>query len=87
MKRTSELALPEVDGYSLIEAIRRLPHPQMAAIPAVALSDEASDADRRRALVAGYHLHVRRSSDFRSLQRTLSGLRRLAVPRASHAAG
>jgi CheY-like chemotaxis protein len=78
----SELALPDVDGFALIEAVRRLPQAETASIPAVALSDEATDAVRQRALVSGFQLHMLRAADPRGLALTLSGLRRLSASAA-----
>jgi len=76
----ADLVLPDVDGYSLIEAVRRLREVRIAAIPAVALSDHATDAERQRALVSGYQLHMMRPVDPKGLALTLAGLRRVAAP-------
>jgi PAS domain S-box-containing protein len=47
----ADLAMPEVDGYGLIERIRRT-HP---ALPALAVSAYARPEDRRRALSCGFN--------------------------------
>jgi len=55
----SDIGMPEEDGYSLIEKVRVLEAAQRGGrIPAVALTAYAAPEDRRRALAAGYELHV-----------------------------
>jgi CheY-like chemotaxis protein len=54
----SDIAMPGEDGYSLIEKIRMLEARRGGRIPAVALTAYAEPEDRRRALAAGYELHV-----------------------------
>jgi PAS domain S-box-containing protein len=50
----SDLAMPEEDGYSLIERIRELPADEGGAIPAIALSAFGSEESRQRAVQAGF---------------------------------
>jgi CheY-like chemotaxis protein len=54
----SDIGMPEEDGYMLINRVRALPPGRGGDIPAVALTAYASDADRDRALAAGYQEHV-----------------------------
>ena len=54
----SDIAMPEVDGYRLIEQIRRLPQEDGGRIPAIALSAYSRPADVTRALAAGFQRHV-----------------------------
>jgi len=55
----SDIGMPEEDGYSLIEKVRVPEAAQRGGrIPAVALTAYAAPEDRRRALAAGYELHV-----------------------------
>ena len=54
----SDIGMPEEDGYSLIEKVRVLDAQRGGRIPAVALTAYAAPEDRRRALTAGYELHV-----------------------------
>lgn len=83
----SELILPDADGYALIHAVRRLPDPRLAGVPAVALTDHATDEERQHSLVAGFQLHMVRPTDARGLALTLSGLRRLSAAAAEPNAG
>jgi len=54
----SDIGMPEEDGYSLIEKVRVLDARHGGRIPAVALTAYAAPEDRRRALDAGYELHM-----------------------------
>jgi PAS domain S-box-containing protein len=53
----SDIGLPEVDGYDLIQRVRREPSPGRD-IPAIALTAYARSEDRTRALRAGYQAHI-----------------------------
>jgi len=48
----SDIGMPEVDGYQLLEQLRNLPG--LADVPAIAISGYASEEDRERALSVGY---------------------------------
>jgi len=54
----SDIGMPEEDGYSLIGKVRKLPRDQGGATPAAALTAYARDDDRKRALDAGYQMHI-----------------------------
>jgi signal transduction histidine kinase/CheY-like chemotaxis protein len=54
----SDLVLTGEDGLSLIRDIRRLDHESGRSTPAGALTALARSDDRRRALTAGYQIHV-----------------------------
>ena len=53
----SDLAMPEKDGFELIQSIR-YSEPATRSIPAVALSACTSDDDRSRAINSGFHVHL-----------------------------
>ncbi|HEX5602726.1 MAG TPA: response regulator [Pyrinomonadaceae bacterium] len=48
----SDIGMPDVDGYQLLEQLRLLPG--MSDVPAIAVSGYASEEDRERALAVGY---------------------------------
>ena len=48
----SDIGMPEVDGYQLLEQLRILPG--LGEVPAIAISGYASEGDRERALAVGY---------------------------------
>jgi CheY-like chemotaxis protein/two-component sensor histidine kinase len=69
----SDVAMPDEDGYSLIRKIRALDRPQ-AAVPAVAVTSFAREEDRHRALQAGFHRHLAKPVDARSLVAVIKDL-------------
>jgi len=54
----SDIGMPEVDGYELMQRIRCLPVELGGKTPAVALTAYARSQDRLRALRVGYKMHV-----------------------------
>jgi PAS domain S-box-containing protein len=54
----SDIGLPDIDGYELMQRIRRLPADSSGAIPAIALTAYARSEDRTRAFRAGYQAHL-----------------------------
>jgi PAS domain S-box-containing protein len=53
-----DIGMPGEDGYQLISRVRALPFGRGGSTPAVALTACAREEDRRRALDAGYQVHV-----------------------------
>jgi two-component system CheB/CheR fusion protein len=49
-----DISMPEEDGYGFIRKVRRL----CPEVPAAALTALASDSDRKRAIEAGFQLHL-----------------------------
>jgi signal transduction histidine kinase/CheY-like chemotaxis protein len=54
----SDVAMPKLDGYSLIQSVRRLQQEDGGATPAIALTAYARDEDRDAALSAGFQRHL-----------------------------
>jgi signal transduction histidine kinase/CHASE1-domain containing sensor protein/ActR/RegA family two-component response regulator len=54
----SDIAMPDEDGYGLIEKVRRLENGESQAIPAVAITAYAKEEDRERALSAGFQIYL-----------------------------
>lgn len=54
----SDIAMPEHDGYHLIQSVRALPADRGGATPAIALTAFARLEDRTRAMLAGFQNHV-----------------------------
>ena len=66
----SDLAMPHADGYELVRAIRAAEAERGAArMPAIALSGHAFDADRNRAIVAGFDAHIAKPVEMDALLR------------------
>jgi len=59
----SDIGMPEVDGYSLIQQIRTLPPEKGGEIPAIALTAYARVDDYERAKKSGYQRHVTKPLD------------------------
>ena len=74
-----DLAMPEMDGYSLIQRIRTAGAPA-ARTPAIALSAHARDEDRRRALACGFQLHLAKPVEPRILVRAVNEIAPLRLP-------
>ena len=54
----SDIAMPDEDGYGLIEKVRLLENGASDIIPAVAITAYAKDEDRERALSAGFQIYL-----------------------------
>ena len=54
----SDVGMAEMDGYALISQIRQLPAERGGKIPAAALTAYAGIENQRRALSAGYQMHI-----------------------------
>ena len=54
----SDIGMPEMNGYDLIVRIRQLGEEQGGRTPAMALTAYAGIDDRKRALAAGYEMHI-----------------------------
>lgn len=54
----SDIAMPEIDGYALIQQVRALPSTRGGQIPAIALTAYAREDDYRRAISSGFQHHV-----------------------------
>ncbi|HET7542589.1 MAG TPA: ATP-binding protein [Polyangiaceae bacterium] len=75
----SDVGLPGQDGYAFMRAVRSTP--AFSAIPAAALTAYAHAEDRRRALDAGFHLHLRKPFDQEELFNVIGDLAKLSVTR------
>jgi PAS domain S-box-containing protein len=54
----SDIGMPLMDGFALIEKVRQLPPERGGRIPAAALTAYARAEDRKQALSSGYQRHV-----------------------------
>ncbi len=70
----SDIAMPEQDGYWLIERLRALPPERGGAIPAVALTAYVRAEDRVRVLAAGFQRYVPKPVEPDELLAVLAGL-------------
>ncbi|MBD1919474.1 MULTISPECIES: PAS domain S-box protein [Cyanophyceae] len=54
----SDVGMPEMDGYSLMQQIRSRPPAQGGMVPAIALTAYAAEIDQKRALKVGFQTHL-----------------------------
>jgi len=73
----SDIGMPEVDGYELLEQLRMLP--DLAEVPAIAISGYASEEDRERALAVGYLALVPKPVDIDTLFSLIQEIKAPAV--------
>ena len=71
----SDVGLPGRDGYAFIKAVRT--NPAFAKTPAAALTAYAHAEDRRRALEAGFQMHLRKPFDQVELFNVIGDLAKL----------
>lgn len=63
-----DIQMPGMDGYETARAIRRLEREAVSGIPIIALSSDAMEEDRRKALKAGMNAHVSKPFDIDALK-------------------
>ena len=67
----SDIGMPDMDGRSLIRAVRRLPNGSAHELPAVALTAFAMVSDRQEGLAAGFQGYVAKPIEMARLTRTI----------------
>jgi signal transduction histidine kinase/ActR/RegA family two-component response regulator len=76
----ADIGMPEEDGYSLIGKVRELDG-AIRDVPAIALTAYAGEADRQRALDAGFQMHLSKPVEPRELASAVAAVARRAVHR------
>jgi signal transduction histidine kinase/CheY-like chemotaxis protein len=76
----SDLGMPHVDGFALIEQVRRHRNPIVRRLPAAALTAYARSDDRMRALRAGFQIHLAKPIDPAELVTTVAALVKRFAP-------
>ena len=74
-----DIGMPGLDGYEFIRQVRRRPPELGGRIVAVALTAYAGAEDRRRALRAGYQMHVAKPVEPAEFVTVMANLAQLAV--------
>jgi CheY-like chemotaxis protein len=75
-----DIAMPGEDGYAFIRKVRARELGSSAKIPALALTALASADDKRRALEAGFQLHLAKPIDIDDLRDAVLKLAQSIVP-------
>jgi PAS domain S-box-containing protein len=74
----SDIGMPDEDGYALIARIRAMPRALGGATPAACLTGYTTAADRRRALAAGFNMHLAKPIEPSELVAVVANLGRMA---------
>jgi CheY-like chemotaxis protein/nitrogen-specific signal transduction histidine kinase len=74
----SDIGMPRMDGYQLIEQVRVLDSRRTGALPAIAVTAYARPEDRQRSLLAGYQTHISKPLEARELVAAIAGLLSIA---------
>jgi CheY-like chemotaxis protein len=77
----SDVGMPDMDGLTLMRAVRRLPRHHNGAIAAVALTAFALESDRQAGEAAGFNCYVTKPI---SLRRLAEGIELARETVASH---
>ncbi|MER3432095.1 MAG: hypothetical protein C4288_01360 [Leptolyngbya sp. ERB_1_1] len=70
----SDIGMPDMDGYMLMQQVRALPPDQGGAVKAIALTAYAGDFNQQQALQAGFQRHLAKPIDPQDLIKTISTL-------------
>lgn len=70
----SDIGMPDVNGYSLLQQIRAFPPEQGGNIPAIALTAYAREEDHQLALESGYSTHISKPLDPEQLVQAVASL-------------
>ena len=76
----TDLGMPQVDGFQLINRIRTHHNPLVRRVPAAALTAYARSEDRVKALRAGFQIHMAKPIDPAELITTVAALARRFGP-------
>ncbi len=77
----SDIGMPGEDGYALIKKVRALAHDAGSDIPAAALTAYARAEDRRKALDAGFMMHIPKPVEPAELVAVIASLTRFGMRR------
>jgi CheY-like chemotaxis protein len=83
----SDIGLPDMDGYQLMEHIRKLDVAEGGGILAVAVTAFARSEDRTRALLAGYQTHLAKPIESPELVATVASFAELVHTRRTDTSG
>ncbi|MBD2094303.1 PAS domain-containing protein [Trichocoleus sp. FACHB-591] len=70
----SDIGMPNMDGYMLMQQVRALPPEQGGQVPAIALTAYAGEIDQQQALAAGFQRHMAKPVEPENLVRAIIAL-------------
>jgi CheY-like chemotaxis protein len=70
----SDIGMPGMDGWGMMELIRSQPRLRADVLPAIALTAHATPTDRERSMAAGFQEHLAKPIDFDELLRVIGRL-------------
>ncbi len=70
----SDIGMPDLDGYMLMQQIRALPPEQGGQIPAIALTAYAGEINYQQAITAGFQQHISKPVEPETLVQAISQL-------------
>ncbi|MBD2296969.1 PAS domain S-box protein [Anabaena sphaerica FACHB-251] len=70
----SDIGMPDMDGYMLMQKVRSLPPEQGGLIPAIALTAYAGEYDQKQALKVGFQKHISKPVEPEALVKAISEL-------------
>ena len=70
----SDIGMPDMDGYRLMQQIRSLSPNRGGNVPAIALTAYAGDSNQQQALAAGFQRHLSKPIDLEQLVDVISAL-------------
>ena len=68
----SDIAMPDLDGFELMQRVRARPADRGGTVPAVALTAYARAQDTERSLASGFHAHLSKPVDIDELLATVA---------------
>ena len=74
----ADLGMPQMNGFDLIDRVRRSERPAIKDIPAAALTAYARSEDRTKALRSGFQIHLAKPVDPAELMAAMAALARRA---------
>ncbi|MBD2115229.1 MULTISPECIES: PAS domain S-box protein [Cyanophyceae] len=70
----SDIGMPEMDGYMLIQQVRALAPEQGGQVPAIALTAYAGDTNQQQVIAAGFQRHISKPIDPQALVQAIAQL-------------
>ncbi|MBD1847770.1 response regulator [Cyanobacteria bacterium FACHB-63] len=66
--------MPDIDGYMLIQQVRKLAPEQGGQIPAVSLTTYAGNTDQQRVIATGFQKHISKPIEPEELVQAIASL-------------